>query len=281
MCPGISTSPRDPVAYLLPLGLLTALCALTVVSRITRAVREGGAPSPSAKFVTLVCSTLILVIVCNAYLERSHLDQLLNSGVFVTLVAFELVYLAGRILDVEADAALVGLKALVVVAVLYLSSRRLANFNPGHRALTTADDFALRNKETGSPLYQLGPKGDMCNFLFTDMLKPDTKPSGMSDQWHPYRLTSSAIDADGEWFCKGDSGSSSQTMRLLIALPLVFYVLVLWASQGATGITSLGDSITRFIEPLGAGFRKRFGFTRGIRAAAPGGRAYSRIRVGV
>ena len=265
------------VAYLIPLGLLTALCTLTVVSRITRAVR-GDEPSRAAKFVTLVCSTLLIVLVCNAYLERSHIDQLLCTGVVATIIAFELAYLVGRVMNLEADAALIGLKALVVVGVLYISSRRMANFNAGHRDLA---DATPRDKVEGSPLYQLGPKGDMCNFLYTDMLKPDTDSSSMSDQWHPYRPTSS-VTAGKQWSCKADSGSNGNALRLVIILPLVFYVIAMAMTQGALGLSNFQERLMTFVGPMSQTFRQR-GFARSTRTAAPAARErrqYTRIRVG-
>ena len=275
----------DSDVFMIPFGILASLCTLTVVSRITRAIDDdgsddGGEPSRGAKFTTLVCSTMIIVIVCNAYLERAHLDQLLCSGLFATIIAFELVYVAQRLMNMRSDAALVGIKAFVVVCVLYLSARRAANFRSRFNAAALVDsDQSARDTIEGSPQYQLGYKGDMCHFLYTDMLKPDTEASSISDQWHPYRnLGGGAAVTDGkQWFCKGDSGTSGNALRLIIALPLVFYLVAAYAGMGTGALSNLQTSVKRFVGDMSLSMRQR-----GLARAQTAGerRQYTRIRVG-
>ena len=237
------------VAYMIPLGLMEALCALTVVSRTTRAI-----PGRGATFVSLICSTMIIVIVCDAYYKRAALAQMLNSVIFATILSFECLYAAGRIAYLRGDAAFVGFKAAVVVSVLYFSARRAVNFNPDH-VKHSAAEHTVRMKESGSPFYQLGPKRDLCNFLYNDMLRGETPSSWMSRRWLPYRPTDNGDFGDGQqWWCKEDSGTYGSVSRMLIIIPIVVYLAAYYV-MNVNAVGEMRKNLSTFIGDVNLRFR--------------------------
>ena len=239
------------VAYMIPLGLMAAVCALTVVSRTTRALGGRG-----AAFASLICSTMIIVIVCDAYFMRARLAQQLNSIMFATIVSFEIMYAVSRLLHLRGSAVFIGLKAAIVVSVLYVSARRAANFNPDH-VLHSAAESAIRIKETGSPFYQLGPKRGLCHFLYDDMLRGETPSSWMSDQWLPYRPTDNGdFTADEQWWCIGDRGTVGYMSRVLVLVPIVVYVVTFYVLH-TRAIGAMHETVAAFIGDVSLRFRRK------------------------
>ena len=212
---------------LLPMELLLAVCSLTVISRLTRGLPSGtagGGSTVSAKFVTLLTSVMLIVVVCNAYYSLSELAQLLAAIPFAAFVLFESIYILSRLLnmDMHMDVAYLGVKTIVVVGAVYVASRQYANFKPNYQTLGTftASGYSVIKGDPGS---QLGPKGDTCNFLVDDMLKSDGD-SSVTEQWLPWHSTSN-LTKDETWWCGTETSGSTQIMRTgIIWIPMLVYL---------------------------------------------------------
>ena len=260
-------------AYMLPLGLVTAVCALTVISRTTR-VLQGGAFTYGGKFATVVASVLLIVIVADWYGSMTDLNRELASIPFAAIVIFELTYVLGRLADTEADTLFLGLKSIAVVGGVYIAVRRAANFQPDY--LTDDQFFALSHSDNvveGSPYTNLGPKGSsMCHFLTSEMLKIDhDDASSVAEHWHPYHTTANATKTvDEQWACFRDTGAGLGSMsRWIIIAPLLVYVALAFADGQ---LSKFQEGLSGSVNFLSAGG----GFRRTIKSV----QRYTRIRVG-
>ena len=258
-------------AYMLPLGLVAAVCTLTVISRTTR-VLQGGAFTYGGKFATVVASVLLLVIVSDWYGSMTDLNRELASIPYAAIIIFELTYVLGRLADTEADTLFLGLKSIAVVGGVYIAARRAANFQPDYFG---DDAFATLSHTVteGDPYSNLGPKGSsMCHFLTTEMLKIEHDDSStVAEHWHPYHTTGNGtLTTDEQWACFRATGAGLGSMsRWIIIAPLLVYVALAFADGQ---LSRLQEGLSGSVNFLSAGGK----FRRTIKSV----QRYTRIRVG-